>query len=69
MHRLMAAAGTNPHTGAPYNTDASMLMRRRRVHFFTVPLEKPQSQTPYCARCFAQMVVSSGVMAPLAMPM
>ena len=69
MQRLMAAANTNPHTGAPYNTDASMLMRRLRVYFFTVPLEKPQSQIPYCARCLAQMVVPNGVAIPLAVPM
>ena len=61
MQRLMAAGSTNPQTGAPFDTDASMLMRRLKVYVFTVPLAKPLQQIPFCAHCFAMMVLRAGV--------
>ena len=46
-----------------------MLMRRLRVYFFTVPLEKPLQQIPFCARCFAQLILTHGMVSPMAAPM
>ena len=53
-------ANINPSTGAPWDTDAAMLHRRLKVYRFTQRVAKPPKRFKYCARCFADLLVSQG---------
>ena len=46
-------AAINPDTGNPWDSEASMIMRRLKVYRFTQKVPKPRSQIPFCAHCFA----------------
>lgn len=59
--QLRKLAETNPLTGLPHDANAAMLLRRLRVYDFTVVTPKPAGpRVPFCARCFANMVVGRG---------
>ena len=60
MRRLEKWAALDPSTGAPYDADASMILRRCKVYPFTKRIDKPTPGLPYCKRCFAELVVSQG---------
>ena len=45
-------------TSRPYDADASMLLRRLKIHRFTKRVKKPDSAIEFCPRCFAQMVLN-----------
>jgi hypothetical protein len=63
IQRLEALAAVDPSTGAPRNADASMLLRRLKVHRYTTRIAKPKDKVKYCGRCFANLVLTQ---APLA---
>ena len=48
----------NPVTGAPYDTNASMVFRRLKVYKFRVRIVEPDQQIPYCPACLARLVLS-----------
>ena len=54
MHVKLAAV--DPTTGAPVDTNASMLLRRLRIYNFTRRISQPPANIPYCGRCFATFV-------------
>ena len=56
MERLAYWAEVNPATGAPWDTEASMLMRRLKVYSFKQRVPKPRQQIPFCKHCFAHLV-------------
>ena len=51
-------AQMNPATGAPWDADAAMMMRRLEVYKFTAKVPKPAHKVPFCGRCFAHFVSS-----------
>ena len=57
MQRLEAWAALNPRTGSPWDANASMVFRRLKVYQFTQPLPKPDAAIPFCARCFATLIL------------
>ena len=57
MQRLFAAGSVDARTGVPQGANASMLLRRLEVYTFPDPLAKPHSQVPYCAHCFAHLIL------------
>ena len=48
-------------TGLPRNAEASMMMRRLRVYHFNTRIAKPEQDAPFCACCFAKLVLGRGV--------
>lgn len=58
MERLRADATADPRTGRPRDANASMVLRRLKVYHFTQQLQKPQRSIPYCAHCFAELVLA-----------
>ena len=58
MQQLLAAGTPNPHSGVPLDANASMVLRRLKLYFFTTPMTKPTQRIPYCARCFAGLILS-----------
>ena len=48
----------DPVTGDPYDTNASMCYRRLKVCEYRTRITEPATKIPYCATCFAQLVVS-----------
>ena len=56
MQHLVAAGTPNPHSGVPLDANASMVLRRLKLYFFTIPMAKPTHAVPYCARCFAGLI-------------
>ena len=57
---LLAARGyVDPVTGAPGNSDASMILRRLKVHAFRQRVQKPNQRVEYCPSCFARLVLAS----------
>ena len=56
LERLRYFAAINPATGAPWDTEASMIWRRLKVHWFTTKVSKPPQTLKYCPRCFCQLV-------------
>ena len=54
---LESAAAVDPHTGLPWDADASMLLRRLKVYRFTNRIAKPDASLPQCAHCFANLVL------------
>ena len=58
IERLEWLSAINPATGAPYDTNASMVFRRLKVYKFRVRIVEPDQQIPYCAACFAQLVLN-----------
>ena len=56
---LLAARGyVDPVTGAPGNSDASMILRRLKVHAFRQRVQKPNQRVEYCPSCFARLVLA-----------
>ena len=53
---LTKQAALDPLTQLPKNADASMLLRRLKVHEYRVRIPKPP-RTRSCARCFAQLLL------------
>ena len=51
-------ASINPRTNAPWDADASMLLRRLRVYRFTQRVNKPPARLKYCPRCFLDLVMA-----------
>ena len=49
-------AQVNPQTGAPWDAEASMIMRRLKVYRFTQKVPGPPSKFPFCAHCFAKFI-------------
>jgi len=58
MQQLVAAGTPNPQSGVPLDANASMVLRRLKLYFFTIPMTKPTHAVPYCARCFAGLILS-----------
>ena len=58
MKRLKRLSALDPVTGDPYDTNASMCFRRLKVYEYNTRITKSTTKIPYCARCFAQLVVS-----------
>ena len=56
LSRLEHAAQINPETGLPWNTDASMLLRRLKVFKFIKRVGKPERTVPFCKHCFATLL-------------
>ena len=48
----------NPSTGAPWDTNASMVSRRLKVYKFCHRVDKPREQLKFCPHCFANLVQS-----------
>ena len=57
MKRLQTAADLDPRTGTPRDANASMVLRRLKLYFFTTKLAKPDCTIPFCAHCFANLVL------------
>ena len=55
---LEAAAQPNPATGKPWDTEASMLLRRLKIYRFGVRQPKPAATMPHCPCCFARLVAA-----------
>ena len=57
---LEKAAADHPRTGQPTDSDASMLLRRRKVYWFTVRLAalERHASVPRCAHCLAELVLN-----------
>ena len=53
---LESRSQIDPNTGRPWNTDASMLLRRLKVHKFTQRVPKPRTHFSFCGCCFAQLL-------------
>ena len=47
---------------AGVSSEATMLLRRLKVHYFNVPLPTPLAQIPACAACFANFVFQGEMM-------
>ena len=58
MQRLFAVGSIDACAGVPQDANASMLRRRLKVYTFSDPLAKPPSQVPYCAHCFAHLILA-----------
>ena len=58
MRRLRHFASISPTTGQPWDSNAAMILRRLKVYNFTTVIEKPAARVPYCARCFATLVLT-----------
>ena len=56
IDNLKEQAAIDPQTQRPKNADASMLLRRLKVHEYKVRIAKPP-KTCQCARCFAQLLL------------
>ena len=55
---LERMAAVDPNTGRPWDADASMVLRRLKIYRFGVRMPKPPGpRLPFCARCFAQLVL------------
>jgi len=57
IRRLQEHAAINPKTGNPFDADASMLFRRLKIYSYTERISKPACNLPYCACCFARLVL------------
>ena len=53
---LEYCAQIDPNTGAPWDSDASMVWRRVKVYRFTARVPKPSKAIPYCGHCFAKLL-------------
>ena len=51
-------APRNPAPNAPYDAEASMLLRRLKVYPFTQRVPKPRHQIPFCKHCFAHLIMT-----------
>ena len=58
MKRLKRLSALDLVTGDPYDTKASMCFRRLKVYEYHNRITELTAKMPYCARCFAQLVVS-----------
>ena len=56
IEKLAEQAAIEPETGKPKNADASMLIRRLKVHAYRSRIAKPPKMSQ-CARCFAQLLL------------
>ena len=57
IEMLAKYAAIDPQTGRPSDADASMIYRRLKVYPFTTRIPQPPAGMPYCARCFAELVL------------
>ena len=53
---LQYHASIDPQTGRPYNTDASMILRRLKVYKFTQRVAPPPRAIAFCGHCFTTFV-------------
>lgn len=60
MQSLRWSASLNPRTGQPWNSDASMMLRRLKVYEYHTRIPKPVERIPFCARCFSELVLNQG---------
>jgi hypothetical protein len=58
MAWLESHASINPCTNAPWDADASMLLRRLKVYKYTKKVAKPPARLKYCPRCFVDLVMA-----------
>ena len=58
IDRLAYWAEINPATNAPWDAEASMLMRRLKIYPFTQKIPKPRQHIPFCGHCFAHLVMT-----------
>ena len=58
---LLKAAACNPETGAPFNSDASMIARRLKVYEYRHRIPKPPAGLSYCGKCFSNLVLQHAV--------
>ena len=58
LQNLEAAAAINPQTGAPHDSDASMLLRRLKIYRFRQRVSKPCGKMAFCGCCFAKLVLA-----------
>jgi hypothetical protein len=58
LENLDYQAGINPATNEPWDSEASMLRRRLKIYKFETRIPKPASDISFCARCFANMVLT-----------
>ena len=56
LQALEAAAAINPETSAPFDADASMLLRRLKTYRFKQRVAKPTGTLKFCGHCFAELV-------------
>ena len=56
LSSLQYSAEINPATGQPWDTDASMLLRRLKVYEFHTRVPKPAAIFPFCAACFVRLL-------------
>lgn len=59
IQRLAHLASTNPATGQPHDINASMCLRRLKVYYYNVRVDKPAGKRiEYCPKCFAQVILA-----------
>ena len=56
MEWLESSGEIDASTGKPWDSDASMLLRRLKVYRFTQRVPKPRRTIPYCGRCFSRLI-------------
>ena len=56
LEKLQYWAQINPATGSPWDTDASMIMRRVKVYPFTHRMPQPPAQFRWCGSCFVRFI-------------
>jgi hypothetical protein len=57
--QLEAWSANRPDTGTPWDANASMLFRRLKVYHYTTRIPKPPKNLKTCARCFAELLLST----------
>ena len=58
--QLQDLAAGDEETGVPHDADAAMLLRRLKIYKFSkrMPKVAREASVPFCARCFAQLVLT-----------
>ena len=51
-------ASINERTNAPWDADASMLLRRLKVYKYMEKVPKPPARFKYCPRCFVDLLLA-----------
>ena len=64
LENLAWWAADDPWTGEPRDAEASMIYRRLKVYEYRTRIPKPPAKTPFCARCFAQLIFHFAGYAP-----
>ena len=60
IEALQELAADDPKTGKPKDADASMVLRRLKVHVFSKRIPPPPPGIPYCGHCFANAILNEG---------